>query len=55
MTRRLMAAAALGTLCAAAAAAQNIPGTWELTGSAAATSATRSTTCRTADVSTTTT
>lgn len=32
MTRRLMAAAALGTLCAAAAAAQNIPGTWELTG-----------------------
>lgn len=31
MTRRLMAAAALGTLYAAAAAAQNIPGSWELT------------------------
>ncbi len=28
----LVAAAALGTLSAAAAAAQNIPGTWELTG-----------------------
>jgi len=32
MTRRLVAATALGALWAASAAAQNIPGSWELTG-----------------------
>ncbi len=32
MTRRLLLAAAIGAASAASAAAQNIPGTWELTG-----------------------